>query len=182
MLLGRLLMIAAAALVCCPAAAGAQARRPPAADGPAADAPFLLDEPATASAPLRKATRHLELETWPETDRDGGVRLVVKVRPRRGMRLYAPGEKGYVGVALVLDAPGRATTGAVSLPSPSTYIFPPTGDANRVYADPFTMEVPVRFPSASRPGRLTGRFEYQACDDTLCYKPARVPLAWAPGR
>jgi hypothetical protein len=25
---------------------------------------------------------------------------------------------------------------------------------------------------------LTGTFEYQACDDKVCYNPASVPLSW----
>jgi hypothetical protein len=148
-------------------------------------APFLLDAPATAASPQRKSTPHLDLETWPVVDasRREPARLVVKVRPRAGMRLYAPGEQDYVGVAIVLDEAQPARLGPARLPAPSTYVFPPTGESNRVFSAPFTLEVPVHAKAGAgrQPERLTGRFEYQACDETLCYKPVRIPLSWRLG-
>lgn len=179
------MLLAFAALLGSSAAATAQSPGTATPRAPLARAPFLLDAPATATAPQRKTTPHLELQTRPLVDasRSGGVRLVVEVRPHAGMRLYAPEEQDYVGVALVLDAAQPARLGAATLPTPSLYVFPPTGERNRVFREPFTLEVPVIFESGGRgrPDRLTGRFEYQACDDTLCYKPVRIPLSWKVG-
>ena len=58
-----------------------------------------------------------------------------------------------------------------------------TNDKALVYERPFRLEVPLEIAaSTATAATLKGTFEYQACDDSICYKPVRVPLTWTlPG-
>lgn len=112
------------------------------------------------------------------------TKIVFEVRPAPGMRIYAPGQLDYSPVSVTFAASPPATFGDPTLPRPVEYVFAPTGERSLVYDRPFRIEVPV---SVARPKKgapalppaltLKGTFAYQACDDTLCYKPVRLPIS-----
>ena len=72
-------------------------------------------------------------------------------------------------------------------PASETYFFAPLNERVPVYQKPFrlTREVYVEASpeAAAALGTrtsltLSGRLEYQACDDKICYNPTSVPLSW----
>jgi hypothetical protein len=137
--------------------------------------------------PVEHTTPHVRLVTHASSAELGPGRptsLVVEVTPSPRMRVYAPGQLDYRGVSLSLDPSPHVSARPTVLPKPVEHVFAPTGERSLVYDRPFRLEVPVALAKppagAARPGRLVvkGTFEYQACDDTVCYRPTKVPLQW----
>lgn len=113
--------------------------------------------------------------------------LVFDVTPRRGMHVYAPGTHSYQIVRVVLDSQPWIETHPVAYPASEIYHFVPLDERVPVYQKPFrlvqditiraTPEAQKRLASV-RQITLTGRLEYQACDDRFCFAPASVPMSW----
>jgi len=161
-----------------PALAGAQ---------PAQSSPKLLSAPP--GAPSERSTPHLRLVWYAVPDRlspERPVSLVVEVTPAPGMRIYAPGQLQYVPVGVTFDANPAVAFGTPRLPKPVEHVFGPTGERSLVYDRPFRIDIPVslargKSPVPQKPNgplKIGGTFEYQACDEALCYRPARVPVSW----
>ena len=144
-----------------------------------------------AGAPTVTArTSHLTLAaSTSETSVAPGQRiaLIVEIAPVRGMHLYAPGKHRYQVVRLVIDPQPWMRLYETRYPSPEIYHFKPLDERVEVYTKPFRLVRDVTI-LASRDAQkvlaamatvtLTGALEYQACDDRLCYNPARVPVSF----
>jgi DsbC/DsbD-like thiol-disulfide interchange protein len=132
-----------------------------------------------AEAPLNPTltTPHLEARAAGDVTigADGRASLVVLVTPRPKMHVYSADVEGYVPFSVKVQAPAGVEAGKVAYPAPELYVFPPTGESSRAYIKPFKVTVPLTFPADARarartvPGVVTLR--YQACDDTVCYRP-----------
>ena len=110
--------------------------------------------------------------------RPGAVlRLVVKVTPREGIHIYAPPEKEFKPITLMLESPPGVRVGKPRYPASTVRTF--EGQRVHVYDEPFSIEVPVT-PGRRAAGELTvtGVVTYQACDDLVCYLPIKVPVRW----
>lgn len=102
------------------------------------------------------------------------------------MRVYAPGNANYAAVALTVDPVKGVTSQATNYPKPDEYFFAPLKERVKVYTTAFrlTKEVtvgsnPVLSTTVTTPGLIvTGRLEYQACDDKVCYLTQTLPLTW----
>ena len=118
----------------------------------------------------------------------GTITLIVRATPGRKMHVYAPGQQGYTPVALTVekkDATYRAR--AVTYPKPTLFEFTPLNEKVQVYDAPFTLmqaitlaTTPALRQRASTGGTLaiSGTFAYQACDDTICYRPETLAVEW----
>jgi hypothetical protein len=113
--------------------------------------------------------------------------LVFNIEPMKGMHLYAPGAHTYSVVRVVLDAQPWLRPHQVSYPAPEIYDFKPLNERVEVYERPFrlvqdvtilaTREVQQQLAGRSQL-TITGRLEYQACDDKVCYSPQSIPMSW----
>jgi len=63
--------------------------------------------------------------------------------------------------------------------------FKELGEKVETYGKPFTLvqDVTVLSTAAAKkalaaPVKLTGKLEYQACDDKVCYAPAKIPVSF----
>jgi hypothetical protein len=103
------------------------------------------------------------------------------------MRVYAPGNSGYAPVTLTIDTATGLTSGATKYPKADEYVFVPLNERVKVYSAPFRLMREVTL--ATKPGAapasgavpglvITGRLDYQACDDKVCYLPQTLPLTW----
>ena len=138
-----------------------------------------------------QSTPHLEVRTYP-SDRvvAPGMRfsLVAEVTPKPGMRVYAPGQPGYVPIALALEPPPFVELHDLRWPTPVPYLFKPTNERALVYHNPFQLvqhlaiiSTPEARAAAQAPEAkvtITGTLRYQACDEQVCYKPADLDVAW----
>jgi hypothetical protein len=142
-------------------------------------------------APATKVTgAHLDLTSY-ATDRVATqgthFSLVLDVRPAPRVHVYAPGATEYRPVRLTLTAQPGVVVRAAQFPKSEDYFFKPLNEHVPVYQRPFRIVQDVML-DPSREGSvalkdvttltITGTFEYQACDDKICFNPAAVPLSW----
>lgn len=149
---------------------------------------------AAAQAPVKKVTEtaHLVITTSVATAAPSSSRkvsLYVDVAPKPTMHVYAPGQPGYLAIALTLDADESFEAAAATYPAGEKLFMPLLQETQLVYGKPFRITQEVTFRAAApRPRRRTikGTLRYQACDDKICYLPKSVPIEWtldaAPGR
>jgi DsbC/DsbD-like thiol-disulfide interchange protein len=144
------------------------------------------------------ATRYLKVRLGP-VDRSATpgerVTLTVDVSPAPKMHVYAPGQAGYIVIALELDASKDFKTTPAKFPAPEPYFFAPTNDTVKVYNKPFQIAQAITLAATAALRKraqakdaltINGTLRYQACDDLVCYKPDSLPVSWkialAPGR
>lgn len=115
------------------------------------------------------------------------VSLVFEVQPKRGMHVYAPGKHTYQVVGAALDPQPWLRVQPMRYPASEIYHFKPLDERVEVYMKPFRLVQDVTVLATKDveqqlAGRssltIGGRFEYQACDDKLCYAPQSVPVSW----
>jgi hypothetical protein len=112
------------------------------------------------------------------------VTLAFDIAPRRRIHVYAPGAE-YQVVDVKVDPQPVLTAHPTVYPPSEIYHFVPLDEKVPVYMKPFRLTQDVTV-SASREAQqalrgmdtltLTGKLEYQACDDKVCFKPAAVPF------
>ena len=113
--------------------------------------------------------------------------LVLDVRPAARVHVYAPGASGYKPVHLNLNPQPGVVLRATQFPKAEDYFFKPLNEHVPVYQRPFRIVQDVML-DPSRDGvaalkdvttlTLTGVFEYQACDDKVCFAPESIPISW----
>ena len=113
--------------------------------------------------------------------------LIVDVTPAPQMHVYAPAQQGYIPIALTVDASQDYRAAPPRFPPPGTYFFAPLKETVKVYDAPFRITQQITLglardlrERATARGTLviTGRLDYQACDDAVCYRPDSIPLTW----
>lgn len=117
-----------------------------------------------------------------------GHRLAITtdVTPNPGMHLYAPGKHDYQVVQLTLDPQPWLIVHDTAYPASEIYHFKPLDERVEVFSRPFRLRRDVTLSATPESQKLlgsltnvtiTGTLEYQACDDKVCYNPARVPFS-----
>jgi hypothetical protein len=115
------------------------------------------------------------------------VSIVVDVTPGRGMHVYAPGAHTYRVVRLALDSRPWARVHDTTYPAAEIYHFTPLDERVEVYQKPFRLVQDItvlatrdvqQLLAGQETVTLSGRVEYQACDDKICYQPQTVPVSW----
>lgn len=113
--------------------------------------------------------------------------LLVAVTPRPRMHVYAPGADGYRVVALKVASQPHVRAEPVAYPASEVYFFEPLNEKVPVYQKPFTLMTDVvldvtpeaeKVLNARKTLTITGSFDYQACDDRVCFNPVTIPLTW----
>jgi len=116
--------------------------------------------------------------------------LVLDVTPAARVHVYAPGATGYIPVAITLQPQAGLVVRGARFPKAEDYFFEPLNEHVPVYQHPFRIVQDVMLdPSREAAARLkdmtsltiTGTFEYQACDDKVCFTPQSIPLSWTIG-
>jgi hypothetical protein len=140
-------------------------------------------------APVTARTAHLDLSaTISDTVAAPGHRLsvVAEVTPRPTMHLYAPGAHDYQVVQLTLDPQVWLRVHDTVYPASEISHFAPLDERVEVYSRPFRLQRDFTLlatpemqncSAACRPPRSRAR-SYQACDDKVCFNPARVPVSF----
>lgn len=134
---------------------------------------------------------HLQL-ALEQSDRSGvpGTRITIsaEVRLPPDVHVYAPGAQGYKPVQLLIDPlPDLDFKPAVYPPSKILFL-PAIKEKVPVFEGTFRISMDVKINSSAgfwgslgKDGKtfaITGKLQYQACDKTLCYPPASVPVKW----
>jgi hypothetical protein len=134
---------------------------------------------------------HLQL-ALEQSDPTGvpGTRLtiVAEVRLPPDVHVYAPGTQGYKSIKLEMDAMREMEFKPAIYPPSKTLYLAAIKEKVSVFEGTFRISQDVRVSSSSefwgslgKDGKnfaITGKLEYQACDKTMCYLPASVPVKW----
>jgi hypothetical protein len=131
---------------------------------------------------LTTANPHVSLRAIvePEVVTPGSdLTMTFEVTPGRRIHVYAPGAD-YQVVSLKVDPqPGLKARDVVYPPS-EIYHFVPLDERVPVYQKPFTLTQVIAVDRAALKGKssltLTGKLDYQACDDRVCFKPNAIPF------
>jgi hypothetical protein len=151
---------------------------------------FGLAAFAQAPAPIRNDTMHLTVNTSissAEIAPGQKLSLSFAVTPKRGMHVYAPGKHDYQVIAVKLDPQPWMKVPATTYPPSEIYFFKELDEKVETYGKPFTLVQDITVLNtaeakkalAASPIKLSGRLEYQACDDKVCYAPAKIPVSFA---
>jgi len=116
------------------------------------------------------------------------VTLVAEVRLPPDVHVYAPGTQGYKPIKLVIDAMREMELKPAIYPQSKTLYLPAIKERVPVFEGTFRISQDVRVNSGAefwgslgKDGKtftISGKLEYQACDQTMCYIPASVPVKW----
>ena len=140
---------------------------------------------------ITASTSHVSLTAAiSDTEAAPGERLsvTVDVTPARGMHLYAPGKHTYQVVRLEFDQQPWLKVNPTTYPASEVYLFKPLNERVNVFIKPFQLRRDITLLATPEAQKLlaalttvtiTGALEYQACDDRVCYNPARVPISLA---
>jgi hypothetical protein len=133
-------------------------------------------------------TAHLTIRaSIPDASAAPGERLslVLDVTPRPSMHVYAPGKHTYRVVDVAIDGQPWLRAHATTYPPAEIYHFRPLDERVEVYSKPFRLTKDLTILAtpemqkalSSMPSvTVTGALDYQACDDKLCFNPARAPF------
>lgn len=154
-------------------------------------ASILVRQGGTAAGPMVTAeTAHLSIAAMlSDNEVAPGERLTIgyEITPQRGMHVYAPGKHDYQVINVTLDPQAWLRAHPVSYPASEIYHFKPLDERVPVFTKPFRLMQDItilatpevqKLLANERSVTITGRVNYQACDDTVCYNPASVPLKW----
>ena len=141
---------------------------------------------------IEGSTAHLKLYAYPSNPNiTVGTRfsIVVEIEPNPDMHVYAPGAEtmGYRVVSLNFRPVPHIRFEPMEFPESEIYYFEPLDERVPAYQSPFTLLQEVLV--SGLPGveqdlaqldalTLSGTFDYQACDDELCFEPVSVPLSF----
>jgi DsbC/DsbD-like thiol-disulfide interchange protein len=107
------------------------------------------------------------------------ISLYVDVTPNPGIHVYAPGAKDFLPIALKLDGASGVTPGGLKYPKSQTLDF--EGQKIPVFDKPFRLAQRITLDRSLKKGEkitVTGTVNYQACDDKVCFIPAKAPVSW----
>ena len=146
----------------------------------------------TPIAAIEGTTAQLKFTAYPsDTSVTNGTRfsLAVDVEPHPNMHVYAPGAEkmGYRVVCFNMNPSELVRFEPANFPECEIYHFEPLDEYVPVYQEKFTLlqEAVVNASAEAEEIMeeldaltLSGSFDYQACDDAICYPPASVPITF----
>lgn len=137
----------------------------------------------TGSEPV--TTKHLTIATSASQDTvapGGRVALNIDIAPKPTMHVYAPGQQNYIPVSVTLVGNAAVKPATTTFPTPEKRVVKELGETQLVYTKPFRIVQNIAIAKSPSPkaGPLTvkGTIKYQACDESICYAPISVPVAW----
>jgi len=91
-----------------------------------------------------------------------------------------PREEAFFPTALVLTPPAGVTVTATKYPPAVDFAQEGQEKPLAVFEKTFTVTVTLDLAASVPPGELVvpGRFDYQACDDKVCYRPVKTDVQW----
>lgn len=135
-------------------------------------------------------TPHLTLVTGSSAEKvaaGGKVSLSLDITPRRGIHVYAPGKHTYQVVRVTLEPQPWLRVPAATYPPSEIYHFEPLDEKVEVYQKLFRLSQDITVLSTPEAKKqlagqtnvtVSGKLDYQACDDKVCYAPRSVPVKW----
>jgi hypothetical protein len=112
--------------------------------------------------------------------RPATLTLKVTLPPEIHIQSDKPRDPAFFPTALVLTPPAGLTVTATTYPKAVDFRQEGQPEPLAVFEKTFTVTVSVAIAASVKPGELIvpGRFDYQACDDKVCYRPIKTDVKW----
>ena len=138
---------------------------------------------SVGAAQLRAPKAELATTVETATVRAGKpATLVLKVTlpPDVHVQSNKPRDPAFFPTALILTPPAGVTVTATKYPAAVDFKQEGQDAPLAVFEKSFTVTATVAVAASVKPGPLVvpGRFDYQACDDKVCYRPIKTDVAW----
>jgi hypothetical protein len=91
-----------------------------------------------------------------------------------------PRDPAFFPTALVLTPPAGVTVTGTAYPKAVDFVQEGQPEPLAVFEKTFTVTATLALAASVKPGAVVvpGRFDYQACDDKVCYRPVKTDVAW----
>ena len=91
-----------------------------------------------------------------------------------------PRDPLLIPTVLTLTPPVGVTVEEITYPPSTDFVQAGLAEPLAVFGHEFTVEVRLALDADVSPGEIIvpGRFRYQACNDTVCFPPARADVEW----
>ena len=110
------------------------------------------------------------------------ARLVLKVTlpPAIHVQSNKPRDPAFFPTALLLTPPPGVTIASIKYPPAVDFRQEGQPELLAVFEKTFTVTATLAVGASVPPGELIvpGRFDYQACDDKVCYRPVKTDVTW----
>jgi thiol:disulfide interchange protein DsbD len=106
--------------------------------------------------------------------------LNVKLPPEYHVQSDKPRDQFLIATALTVKAPSGLSVDRITYPKASDLAQAGRNEPLSVFGAEFSIEVGVTLGAGIPTGELAvpAQLRYQACDDKVCYAPARADLQW----
>jgi len=145
----------------------------------------LLAVLAGASTPGAQARPKPELTPTADPARvrpgtSAKLRLKVALPEQIHIQSNKPRDPAFFPTALVLTPPAGVTVTSTTYPAAVDLKQEGQDAPLAVFEKTFTVVATVAVAASAKPGDLVvpGRFDYQACDDKVCYRPIKTAVTW----
>jgi thiol:disulfide interchange protein DsbD len=112
----------------------------------------------------------------------GSARLTlnVKLPPQYHVQSDKPRDQFLIATALNVKVPAGVTVARTVYPKPRDLAQAGRKEPLAVFGAEFSIEVHLTVAADAAPGDLVipAQLRYQACDDKVCYAPARADVQW----
>lgn len=91
-----------------------------------------------------------------------------------------PRDPAFFPTVLNLTPPAGVTVASTTYPPAVDFSQEGQTTPLAVFEKTFTVRVKVDVAASTKPGTLVvpGRFDYQACDERVCYRPVKTDVQW----
>jgi Disulphide bond corrector protein DsbC len=91
-----------------------------------------------------------------------------------------PRDAAFFPTVLVLTPPAGVTVTSTTYPAAVDFVQEGQAEPLAVFEKTFTVTATVSVAASVTPGDVVvpGRFDYQACDDKVCYRPVKSDVTW----
>jgi len=140
--------------------------------------------PGAAQRDGRQETAHLVATAAPVSAPVApGARVTLRldVAPKEKMHVYSPEQKDYIPVSLTIEKNSAIAVQPAVFPKAEKYLFKALEETQLVYSKPFQIVQNVTIAKSAKAGdtiTVKGTLEYQACDESVCYRPQKVGVSW----
>ena len=116
------------------------------------------------------------------------ITLMLDIMPGPKIHVCAPDQPNYIPISIGLDRSADYKAADPVYPASTSFVFAPLHETVHVYDKPFrvTEDVTLALTPAMRQRatageilKISGRVEYQACDDRVCFPPQTLPVSWS---
>jgi len=143
----------------------------------------LLAGPASIAAQLRAPKATLTPTVDPARVRPGRTAklvLTVVLPDTIHVQSNKPRDEAFFPTALGLTPPAGVTVTGTTYPRAVDFVQEGQAAPLAVFEKTFTVTATVAVAASVKAGELIvpGRFDYQACDDKVCYRPVKTDVTW----